>query len=99
MTATSYLSTEPVTLSELARRMRVPRRDAERAVQEWRLAGVAVVSDANGVRLAASASEVAECAAALRRRAINQLLTARALRRTAAQMTMAEGEFEAIPLW
>ena len=94
-----YLGTEPTTLTELAARMHVPRREAERFVQEARLAGVPLVSDGDGVRLARDATEAAQCAARLRRRAITQLLTARALRRAAQRMTLAEGDFEQTAIW
>lgn len=97
--AARYFTTEPLTLHELARSMHAPRRDAERLVQELRLAGVPLVSDGNGIRLARDAAEAAACAAALRRRAISQLLTARALRRTAAKMREAEMAVDRPTLW
>jgi hypothetical protein len=68
-------------------------RRVQAACQEARLAGWPIVSSDTGVRLETIPAAVAECAAALRRRAITQLLTARALRRTAARMR------EPVTLW
>ena len=61
-------------------------RRIQAATQEARLAGWPIVSDGDGVRLSTDPGEVAACAAALRRRAVTQWLTARALRRTADRM-------------
>uniref|UniRef100_A0A6M3IRS7 Uncharacterized protein n=1 Tax=viral metagenome TaxID=1070528 RepID=A0A6M3IRS7_9ZZZZ len=61
-------------------------RRVQAACQEARLAGWPLVTSGTGVRLENTPAAVAECAAALRRRAITQLLTARALRRTAERM-------------
>ena len=82
----------PATIAELAQWLRVPRRDIEKAIQEARLAGVPLVTDADGVRLAKDAAEAADCAARLRSRAISQLLTSRALRKTARRMREAEAQ-------
>jgi len=68
-------------------------RRVQAACQEARLAGWPLVTSGTGVRLENIPAAVAECAAALRRRAITQLLTARALRRTAERMR------EPITLW
>ena len=68
-------------------------RRVQAAEQELRLAGWPLVSDADGVRLADDPAEVLACADALRRRALTQLLTARALRATAGQMA------EPMTLW
>lgn len=61
-------------------------RRVQAAIQEARLAGWPLVSDGEGVRLSFDPGEVAACAVALRRRAVTQWLTARALRRTAERM-------------
>lgn len=61
-------------------------RRVQAAIQEARLAGWPIVSDGEGVRLSFDPGEVAACAVALRRRAVTQWLTARALRRTAERM-------------
>jgi len=61
-------------------------RRVQSACQEARLAGWPIVSDGDGMRLEDDPSAVAMCALALRRRAITQLWTSRALRRTAARM-------------
>ncbi len=61
-------------------------RDLQAAMQELRLAGWPVVSAGEGIHLESDPAVVRSCALALRRRAITQLLTARALRETAARM-------------
>jgi len=61
-------------------------RRVQAACQEARLAGWPIVSDGDGMRLEDDPAAVAMCALALRRRAITQLLTSRALRRTGARM-------------
>lgn len=61
-------------------------RRVQAATQELRLAGWPVVTDGEGVRLATDPAEVRECAEALRRRAVTQWKTARALRATAEHM-------------
>ena len=61
-------------------------RRVQSACQEARLAGWPIVSDGDGMRLDDDPAAVAMCALALRRRAITQLLTSRALRRTGARM-------------
>ena len=84
------LSDQPQTLAQLAERAGLShRRDAEQAVHDLRLAGHPVISDTEGVRLSRDPAEVAERADALRRRAIHQMLTARALRATARRLAAA----------
>jgi hypothetical protein len=61
-------------------------RRVQAAIQEARLAGWPIVSDGDGVRLETDPAAVLACAAALRRRAVTQWLTARALRRTGERM-------------
>jgi biotin operon repressor len=65
-------------------------RQVQSALQSLRLEGKPVLSDGDGIRMAQTADEARACADALRRRAIRQLLTARALRRTARRMREAE---------
>lgn len=74
-------------------------RQVQSALQSLRLEGKPVLSDGDGIRLAATADEARACADALRRRAIRQLLTARALRRTARQMQEAEDAAASLTLW
>jgi hypothetical protein len=61
-------------------------RTVQRALQELRLGGSPIVSDGDGVRLATDPAEVRACAKALQRRAVHQMLTARAMRHTAVRM-------------
>ena len=77
------LSTNPQTKRVLAAKLGCEQRDVEALVQSYRLDGAAILSDGDGYRLGASAAEVDVCAQRLRRRAIHQLVTARALRATA----------------
>ena len=84
------LRTGPATIAELAGWTSLPRRDVEAAIQELRLAGVPICSDATGVRIARDADELARSNAALRRRAMTQLLTLRAQRRAERRLRDAE---------
>lgn len=63
-------------------------RRVQAATQELRLARWPVVSDGDGIRLSDDVAEVRACALALRRRAITQLVTARALREAADAMAL-----------
>lgn len=63
----------------------LPRRAVEQAIEELRHQGEPVCSATSwpmGVYLAATPAELAESVGALRRRALHQLLTVRALKRT-----------------
>jgi biotin operon repressor len=84
------LSATPQTKKELASKLGIPTRDVEALVQQYRLDGAAIVSDGSGYRLARNAAEVESCYRRLRSRAVHQLVTARALRRTARRMTAEE---------
>ena len=75
-----------ITYGELAERLNVPRRTVEKAIQQMRLAGVPVITGNDGVWLAETALEAQQAAQALRRRAITQLVTARALRAAGKRM-------------
>ena len=70
------------TIGELAEVLYVPRRTIEEAVQSARLDGVPIVSGSEGLWIASTPQEARTAALALRRRAITQLVTSRALRRT-----------------
>jgi hypothetical protein len=72
-------------------------REVQATIQALRLAGEPILSGSYGIRLAQNADELAENAVALRRRAITQLLTARAMRRSAARMRVTEDG--AMTLW
>lgn len=71
------------TIGELAEALNLPRRSIEEAVQAARLEGVPIVSGSEGLWIASSSHEARSAALALRRRAITQLVTARALRLSA----------------
>ncbi len=72
-------------------------RRVQAAICEARLAGWPIVSDGEGVRLSSDPGEVAACAVALRRRAVTQWRTARALRRTAERMRAPVTLWESVP--
>lgn len=86
MTITDHLSTTPRTKRELAERSGYSQRDVELLINAARQEGVPIVSSADGYWLGTPA-EVKACADRLRRRAGNQLVTARAMRRTASRMS------------
>ena len=73
----------PITQADLAFGLDMPVRTVQECIESLRLARYPIVSGSDGMRLSDDPQEVAACAAALRRRAITQLLTARSLRRTA----------------
>ena len=74
------------TIGELSESLKVSRREIEAAVQSARLDGVPIVSGSEGLWIASTAQEALEAAQALRRRAITQLVTARALRAAGKRM-------------
>ena len=88
-----------VVQADMAFALGIPIRKVQEAIQELRLAGHPIISDGDGIRLARNAEEAAACAASLRRRAIHQFLTARALRRTARRMAVAEDNLARLTLW
>src|SRR3989304_1362218 len=75
--------TSPQAKRELAAKLGCETREVEALVQSYRVDGAAILSDGDGYRLGASATEVDACAQRLRRRAIHQLVTARGLGGTA----------------
>jgi biotin operon repressor len=72
-----------VTIGSLAEVMEVSRRTVEKAVEELRRTGAPVCTGSDGVWLSNDADELEAQVEALRRRAIHQMVGARALRRTA----------------
>jgi thiamine pyrophosphate-dependent acetolactate synthase large subunit-like protein len=74
-------------------------RQVQAACEELRRAGQPVLSSGDGIKLAQTAEEALACAAALRRRAITQFLTARALRRTGLRMADQEATAQRMTLW
>lgn len=93
------LSATPQTKRVLASKLGTTTREVELAVNAARLDGLPVISSGDGYRLGASAAEVDACALRLRRRAINQLLTSRALRNTARRMAAKEHRRPEWPAW
>lgn len=76
----------PLTKKALAEAAGVSTREVEALIQQYRLEGWPILSDSDGYRLSNDPAEVLACSQRLRRRAIHQLLTSRALRRTARRM-------------
>ena len=83
------------TIGDLTEALRVSRREVEASVQQARLDGVPIVSGSEGLWIATTPQEALEAAQALRRRAITQLVTARALRAAGRRMA-AVRHYEAI---
>jgi biotin operon repressor len=74
-------------------------RQVQSALQQLRLAGHPILSNGDGIRLAQTADEALACAAALRKRALHQWVTARALRRTGRAMRVREDAAARATLW
>jgi biotin operon repressor len=72
-----------VTIGELAETMNLSRRAIEKAIETLRATGAPVCSGTDGIWLTTDAGELERQVEALRRRAIHQLIGARALRLTA----------------
>ena len=93
------LANAGATQEDIAKACDLPLRSVQEILQGLRLAGHPIISDSKGVRLAHTADEAMACAVALRRRAINQLLTARAMRHTARRMADEEARQHNLTLW
>ena len=92
------LGNASVTQADIASACELSIRDVQAILRDLRIAGVPVLSDGDGIRLAQTADEARACAEALRRRLVSQYLTYRALRSTARRMYLVERkppEFEA----
>ena len=74
------------TIGDLAEAHQISRREVEQSIQDARLDGVPIVSGSEGLWIASTAQEALAAAQALRRRAITQLVTARALRAAGKRM-------------
>jgi biotin operon repressor len=87
------LTNASATQRDIAAACDIPIRTVQEIIQELRLEGQPIISVGwRGMRLSRNADEALACAVSLRRRAITQLLTARALRRTARAMQLAENK-------
>ena len=95
----SLLTHASITQPDMAFVLGLTIRQVQAACEELRRSGYPVVSDGDGVRLAASAEEAQRCADALRRRLVSQYLTMRALRRTARRMADQEAAAQRMTLW
>ena len=87
------LSTRPQKKAELAEKAgwytssgKPDTRSVELAIHAARLEGSPIVSDGDGYRITHDAGEVRRCADSLRRRLVQQAITARALKRTARRL-------------
>lgn len=80
------LTAQPRTKRDLAQAMAADTRSIEAEVQRLRLAGIPILSDGDGYRLAQTAAEVRQCSERLRSRAIRQMETATALADAAERM-------------
>ena len=95
----SLLNNASVTQADMAFVLGLTIRQVQSACEELRRAGQPVISSADGVRLALTSDEALACAAGLRKRAITQWVTARALRRTGLRMRTAEDAAASLTLW
>jgi biotin operon repressor len=86
MNVLERLSSNPQTLKELAQECGLSRRAVEQEINRLRLEGFPVVTNGDGAYLATYPEQAQACANRLRRRARNQLLTARAMSRSARRM-------------
>ena len=95
----SLLGNASVTQADMAFVLGLTIRQVQSACEELRRAGHPIITSGNGVGLAGHSEEVLACAAGLRRRAITQWVTARALRRTGLRMRTAEDAAASLTLW
>jgi biotin operon repressor len=95
----SLLTNASLTQPDMAFVLGLSIRQVQSACEELRRAGHPVLSSGDGIRLAQTSDEALACAAALRRRAITQWVTARALRRTGLRMRTAEDAAASLTLW
>lgn len=92
------LTNASVTQADMAYVLGLPIRSIQAACEELRRTGHPVLSSGDGMRLG-TAEEALTCATALRKRAITQLVTSRALRRTARAMRVREDAAARATLW
>jgi biotin operon repressor len=95
----SLLTNASVTQADMAFVLDLSIRAVQAACEELRRAGHPILSSGDGIRLAQTADEALSCAAALRKRAITQWVTARALRRTGLRMKTMEDAVGFLTLW
>ena len=93
------LSFASVTQADMAFVLGLSIRAVQAACEELRRTGYPVLSSGDGVKLAQTSEEALLCATALRKRAITQLVTSRALRVTARRMQTAEDAAASLTLW
>jgi len=106
MTLLDALTLDPATKLELAEKLglytatgKPDTRSVEALVQQYRLDGVAIWSDSEGYRLCRNAAEAETCYERLRHRALTQLRTAWAVRRTARRLAAQERIRPEWPAW
>ena len=99
MTLLDALTTSPQTKRGLAAKLGCEPREVEALVQSYRLDGAAILSDGDGYRYAISPEEVDDCYRRLRNRAVRQMVTARALRRTARRWRARKAVRPQWPAW
>ena len=89
----------PIFQADMAYVLGLSIRAVQAACEELRRTGYPVLSSGDGVRLGETAKETLAGSASLRKRAITQWTTARALRRTGLRMQTAEDAAERLTLW
>jgi predicted DNA-binding transcriptional regulator YafY len=95
------LANASATQRDLAAALDLSVREVQEAILDLRLAGHPIIghADKRGMRLSDAADEVLACAISLRRRALTQFVTSRALRRTARRMQAADDAAARLTLW
>jgi biotin operon repressor len=97
--AVLYSADQWHTIDDLARRLRMPRRAVENAIEHLRLEGTPIVAGNDGVRISTSAAEVREYAQDRRRRLVSIAKGTRKLLATARRMQEAEDAKGHLTLW
>ena len=84
------LTTTPTTKKALAEKLGTEQRSVELEIRALRLEGHPILSNGDGYWVARDAAELAQCVKRLRRRAVEQLLTVRAMRATLRRLEASE---------
>ncbi len=90
MSLLAALTSQPRTKRDLAESLGTTTREIELAIRALRLEGQPILSNGDGYWMARDAAELAQCVARLRRRAVEQLLTVRAMRATLRRLEASE---------
>ncbi len=90
MSLLAALTSQPRTKRDLAESLGTTTRDVELEIRALRLEGQPILSNGDGYSMARDAAELAQCVERLRRRAVEQFLTVRAMRATLRRLEASE---------